>query len=87
MPKKEVKIGRGMKELIKDFTAASPEDWWLTAKDGISNVFKGAKDLVYQKYCPHLDKLITIKTDPPTCECEECVKEMINGFETDNSDR
>jgi len=87
MFRKEVKIGQGMRELVKDFPAASPEDWLKAFKDSMLEVVKGAKDLAYQKYCPHLDKLITIKTGPPTCECEECVKEMIHEFETDNSDR
>lgn len=81
------KTTKGLKEVLKHYHKQTPEEWWFTAKDGISNIFKGAKHLVYQKHCPHIDKLITIKTDPPTCECEECVKEMINGLETNNSNR
>jgi Zn finger protein HypA/HybF involved in hydrogenase expression len=88
--KKRVKVGQGLRQLEKEAKKAihreqSVEDWLGKFKEAAASIFKGATDVCITKYCPHLDKLITLKTNPYSCECEECIKDMENGNEADDS--
>jgi len=34
--------------------------------------------ICWQQYCPHLDRIIQISTNPHTTECEQCVVDIKN---------
>jgi hypothetical protein len=79
------KTTKGLKSLENDAEEGqSVEDWFSQFKEATSKIFEGATDICITKYCPHLDKMITMKTNPFVCECEECIKDMEN--EANSSD-
>jgi len=57
----------------------SVEEWFNQFKAAARDVFKDAKDVSVSKHFPHLDRWIELKSNPHTCECEECIKDMEKG--------
>lgn len=71
---KGMHIGRGWRSLLKD------ESWHVidsgSLVSNLKDIFKGTNDISMTKYCPHLDRIIKIQTNPPMTECDHCIEDM-----------
>lgn len=55
----------------------SPEDWFKEFQIKAKDIFKGAKEVTWHQYCPHLDRIVQLSTEPKRNQCELCVKEKL----------
>lgn len=53
----------------------SPEEWFKQFRSKVKDVFKDAEEVTWQQYCPHMDKIVQLSTEPERNQCELCIKE------------
>lgn len=68
----------GFRKIAPEMSGSeSVEDWFSEFKTKAGEIFKGAKEVTWQQYCPHHDKIIQLSTEPERNQCEVCIKERL----------